>query len=58
VLSARRPRDAAWAQTALLALMNGGALAFSRRHIPRPAALLGENAAFLALVWWTAHDDA
>jgi hypothetical protein len=57
VISARRPREAAWAQTTLLAAMNGGGLAFARRHIPQPKALLAENAAFLALVWWAAVND-
>jgi hypothetical protein len=57
VISAQRPRGAAWAQTALLVGMNGGGLAFARRHIPQPKALLAENAAFLALVWWAAVND-
>jgi hypothetical protein len=57
VISARRPRAAAWAQTALLVTMNGGALAFARRHIPQPNVLLAENAAFLALAWWAAVND-
>jgi hypothetical protein len=57
VISARRPREAAWAQTGLLVAMNGGALAFARRHVPQPKALLAENAAFLALAWWAAVND-
>jgi hypothetical protein len=57
VLSARAPGAAAASGTALLALMNGGGLYWSRRHIARPGALLAENAAFLALVWWTALSD-
>jgi hypothetical protein len=38
--------------------MNGGGLAWGRRHISAPRALLAENAAFLALVWWAAANDA
>ena len=57
MLSARRPRAAAVTQSALLVAMNAGGLAFARRHIPQPKALLAENAAFLALVWWAAAND-
>jgi len=57
VLSARRPRGAARAETALLLAMNAGALAFARRHIAQPEALLAENAVFLALAWWAAVND-
>ena len=53
VISGRRPVDAARAETGLLVAMNGGGLAFSRKHIAAPRALLAENLAFLALVWWT-----
>jgi hypothetical protein len=53
VISGRRPVDAARAETGLLVAMNGGGLAFSRKHIVAPRALLAENLAFLALVWWT-----
>ena len=57
VLSGRRPVDAARAETGLLVAMNGGGFAFSRRHIAAPRALLAENLAFLALVWWTAASE-
>jgi hypothetical protein len=57
VISGRRPVDAARAETALLAVMNGGGLAFSREHIAAPRALVAENVAFLALVWWTALSE-
>ena len=57
VVSGRRPRGAAAAETALLAVMNGGGLIWGRRHIPAPNALLAENVAFLALLWWAAHND-
>jgi hypothetical protein len=57
VVSGRRPRGAAAAETSLLAVMNGGGLIWGRRHIPAPNALLAENIAFLALLWWAAHND-
>jgi hypothetical protein len=57
VISGREPRRAAVAETGLLTLMNGGGLAFGRRHIAAPKALLAENLAFLALVWWAAAND-
>lgn len=57
VLSGRRAVEAAWAETGLLVAMNGGGLAFSRRHIRAPKALVAENLAFLALVWWTAANE-
>ncbi|MDP8910645.1 MAG: DoxX-like family protein [Actinomycetota bacterium] len=57
VISGRRPRQAALAETALLTAMNGGGLAWGRRHIAAPKALLAENLAFLALVWWAANND-
>ena len=57
VISGSRPLAAATAETGLLALMNGGGLAFSRRHIRAPKALVAENLAFLALVWWAAEND-
>ena len=57
VVSARRPRLAALAQTAAIAAMNGGGIAWAREHIPAPRALLAENAAFVALLWWAAESD-
>lgn len=57
VISGRRARTAAAAQTALLIGMNGGGLAWGRKHIPAPRALLVENLAFLALLWWAAEND-
>jgi DoxX-like family len=58
VISGRRPRQAAVAETALLAVMNGGGLVWGRRHIPAPAALVAENLAFLGLLWWAAHNKS
>jgi hypothetical protein len=57
VVSGRAPRLAAAAQTALLLGMNAGGLIWGRRHIPAPRALVAENLAFLALVWWAAESD-
>jgi hypothetical protein len=57
VISGVRPRLAAATGTALVLAMNGGGLAFGRRHIPAPRALLAENAGFLALAWWAAETD-
>ncbi len=57
VVSARRPRGAALAQTTLVAGMNASGLHWGRRHIAHPRALLAENAAFLALAWWAAESD-
>jgi hypothetical protein len=58
VISGRMPRKAAITQTALLAVMNGGGVAWGRRHIRAPRALVAENVAFLALLWWAAHNDS
>ena len=58
VISGSRPRKAAVAETALLIVMNGGGLAWGRRHIRAPGALVAENVAFLALLWWAAHNDS
>jgi DoxX-like family len=57
VISGRAPRLAAAAQTALLVGMNVGGLLWGRRSIPAPKALVAENLAFLALVWWAAESD-
>ena len=55
VLSGRRPRAAAAAQTALLGAMNGGGLLFSRGAIAAPAAMVTQNLALVALIWSTAR---
>ena len=57
VISARRPRAAAMAQTAAIATMNGGGLAWASEHIPHRKALIAENVAFLLLLWWAAESD-
>lgn len=51
VLSARKPRLAAVAQTALLAAMNAAGLIWARGFIPDPAGMVIQNFAFLTLVW-------
>jgi hypothetical protein len=38
--------------------MNAGGLTFGRRHIATPKTMLAENAAFLALTWLAAEEDA
>jgi uncharacterized membrane protein YphA (DoxX/SURF4 family) len=58
VVSGRRPRTAAAGGTALVAGMNAGGLVFGRRHIPAAKTMLAENAAFLALAWLAAEQDA
>jgi uncharacterized membrane protein YphA (DoxX/SURF4 family) len=58
VVSGRRPRVAAAGGTALVAGMNAGGLLFGRRHIPAAKTMLVENAAFLALAWLAAEQDA
>jgi uncharacterized membrane protein YphA (DoxX/SURF4 family) len=55
VLSGRAPRTAAAAQTALLGVMNGGGLLFSRGTIPEPANMVTQNLALVALIWSTAR---
>lgn len=57
VISGRAPRLAATAETAFVAGMNVGSLVWGRRHVPAPTALVVENVAFLALVWWAAESD-
>jgi DoxX-like family len=58
VISGRRPGKAAISETALLTVMNAGGLAWGRRNIPAPKALVAENLAFLALLWWAALADS
>lgn len=53
VLSGRAPRTAAAAQTALLGVMNGGGLLFSRGAITEPVGMVTQNLALLALIWST-----
>ncbi len=55
VLSGRAPRTAAAAQTALLGVMNGGGLLFSRDTIAEPGAMMTQNLALVALIWSTAR---
>jgi hypothetical protein len=55
VLSARRPRAAAAAQTALLAVMNAGGILWAGREIPDIPGMLLLNFAFLTLAWTAAQ---
>jgi hypothetical protein len=57
VISGARPRLAAATGTTLVLAMNAGGLAFGRRQIAAPKALLLENACFLALAWLAAEAD-
>jgi hypothetical protein len=57
-VSGRRPRTAATVGTALVGGMNAGGLTFGRQHIPAAKSMLAENAAFLALAWLAAEQDA
>ena len=58
VVSGRQPRVAAAGGTALVAGMNAAGLVFGRRHIPAAKIMLAENAAFIALAWLAAEQDA
>lgn len=51
VLSGKRRRQAAAAQTALLVAMNGGGLIWAWHLIPDPVGMIVQNFAFLVLVW-------
>jgi uncharacterized membrane protein YphA (DoxX/SURF4 family) len=56
VLSGRRPRLAAAAQTALLVVMNTGGLVWGRAFIADPVGVVTQNLVFLALVWMVADE--
>lgn len=58
VVSGRRPRAAATVGTALVGGMNAGGLTFGRRHVSATKSMVAENAAFLALAWLAAEQDA
>ena len=51
ILSGRRSRECAWAQTVLIVSMNVGGLAFAGSLIPDPLAMITQNAVLLALAW-------
>jgi hypothetical protein len=55
-LSGSRLREAAVAQTLMLAAMNGGGLLWAGRLIADPAAMLLQNFAFLLLAWVAAEE--
>jgi uncharacterized membrane protein YphA (DoxX/SURF4 family) len=54
VVSGRRPRTCAAAQTALMAVFNAGALTFAPDHLTDPRRLLARNTAIAALAWLAA----
>jgi hypothetical protein len=56
VLSGWQRRLAAWAQTILLILMNGGGLVWGRGAIPDPAGVVIQNVVLLVLAWTIAYD--
>ena len=56
MLSGIRLREAALAQTLMLAAMNGGGLLWAQRLIADPAAMLLQNFAFLLLAWVAAEE--
>ena len=56
VLSGRQRRPAAWAQTIVLILMNGGGLVWGRDAIPDPAHVVIQNVVLLVLAWTIAND--
>jgi hypothetical protein len=55
VLSGKRMRDAAFAQTALLIAMNAGGIIWAWRLIPDVGNMLVQNFAFLVLIWIAAE---
>ena len=57
VLSARRMRQAALVQTALLLAMNTAGLMWARRFISDPPGLLFQNLAFVMLIWVAAENE-
>ena len=56
VFSGWQRRLAAWAQTILLMLMNGGGLIWGRHAIPDPAGVVIQNVVLLVLAWSIAND--
>lgn len=55
VLSGKRLRRAAFAQTALIIAMNAGGIIWAWRLIPDVGSMLVQNFAFLVLVWIAAE---
>lgn len=55
VLSGKRMRHAAFAQTALIIAMNAGGIIWAGRLIPDVGSMLVQNFAFLVLVWIAAE---
>jgi uncharacterized membrane protein YphA (DoxX/SURF4 family) len=55
VLSGKRLRAAAFAQTALLVAMNAGGIIWASHLIPDPGNMIVENFALLVLIWIAAE---
>lgn len=55
ILSGKRMRDAALAQTGLLVAMNAGGIIWAWRLIPDVGGMLVQNFAFLVLIWIAAE---
>lgn len=56
VLSGKRMRHAAIAQTALLIAMNAAGTIWASRFIPDPVGMMVQNFAFLVLIWIAAEE--
>jgi DoxX-like family len=56
VLSGKRMRYAALAQTALLVIMNAGGTIWAPHLIADPGSMIVQNLAFLVLIWIAAGD--
>ena len=56
VFSGRQRLLAAWVQTILLIVMNGGGLVWGRAAIPDPAGVVIQNVVLLVLAWSIADD--
>src|SRR5260370_34982046 len=57
VLSGRRPRTCAAAQTVLMAVFNAGALTFAADQLTHPKRLLARNTGITALAWLAAGGE-
>lgn len=55
VITGRQLRNAAIAQTALLAVMNTGGVIWAWRLIPDPVGMILQNFAFVLLIWTAAE---
>jgi len=56
ILSGRRAREAAFVQTAVLVMMNGGGLLWAGPIIPDPVGMILQNFSFILLAWVAAGE--